>query len=295
MLLALPLLTIAGLTLYAALLRASRQPPTSPAIIFALLLTAAGFYLLAGAELFHIADLFGNRMNTVFKVYYQAWLLLGIAGAVAAYHIIAIAIAPPMPGTRWTAARPLLRRAPAILWAALAALLLLASAYYPTAALLERTGWAQDGESWNDNTLSGTDYLRHFAPDEYHAIQWLNRQPGPGAIVTAVGDSYTDYGRIASATGRATILAWQSHEIQWRGDARAFAGRSDDVATIYESDDGAAVTDLLRQYAVRWVIVGPRERETYGDATPRRMAQWVSEGRLTPAFSAGSIAIYEVQ
>ena len=295
MLLALPLLAIAGLTLYAALLRASRQPPASPAIIFALLLTAAGFYLLAGAELFHIADLFGNRMNTVFKVYYQAWLLLGVAGAVAVYHIIAIAIAPPTPGTRWTAARPLLRRAPAALWTTLAALLLLASAYYPTAALLERTGWAQDGESWNDNTLSGIDYLRHFAPDEYHAIQWLHRQPGPGAIVTAVGDSYTDYGRIASATGRATILAWQSHEIQWRGDARAFAGRRDDVATIYESDDGAAVTDLLRQYAVRWVIVGPRERETYGDAIPRRMAQWVSEGRLTPAFSAGSIAIYEVQ
>ena len=314
MLLALPLLAIAGLTLYAALLRASHrspashqpptsqrppasnQPPTSPAIIFALLLAAAGFYLLAGAELFHIADLFGNRMNTVFKVYYQAWLLLGIAGAVAVYHIITTAIAPPIPGARWTtAARPLLRRAPAALWATLAALLLLASAYYPTAALLERTGWAQDGESWNDNTLSGTDYLRHFAPDEYHAIQWLNRQPGPGAIVTAVGDSYTDYGRIASATGRATILAWESHEIQWRGDARAFAGRRDDVATIYESADGAAVTDLLRQYAVRWVIVGPRERETHGDATPRRMAQWVSEGRLTPAFSAGSIAIYEVQ
>ena len=305
-LLAVPLLALAGLALYAALLRTSNQPPTperqtasdqtppSPAITFALLLAAAGFYLLAGAELFHIADLFGNRMNTVFKVYYQAWLLLGIAGAVAVYYII-IAIAPPMTGRRWAAARPVLRRAPALLWAALAALLLLASAYYPAAALLERTGWAQDGASWDDNTLSGLDYLRRYAPDEYHAIQWLNQQPGAGNIVTAVGDSYTDYGRIAAATGRATILAWESHERQWRGDDRAFAGRRADVAAIYQSDDGAAVTALLRQYAVRWVIVGPRERAAYGDETPQRMAQWASEGRLTPAFSAGTIAIYEVQ
>ena len=77
--LAVPLLTMGGLAAYCALALAANRRPMQW-LVFALILAAAGFYLLAGAELFRIVDLFGNRMNTVFKVYYQAWILLGIAG-----------------------------------------------------------------------------------------------------------------------------------------------------------------------------------------------------------------------
>ena len=54
-------------------------------VAFPLLLLATAFYLLVGVELYFVADSFGNRMNTVFKVYYQAWLLLAIAGAYGLY------------------------------------------------------------------------------------------------------------------------------------------------------------------------------------------------------------------
>lgn len=289
--LALPLLLMGGLAAYCALAVAaggSGRPPL-PWLAFTLLLAAAGFGLLAIAELFHIADQFGNRMNTVFKVYYQAWLLLGLAGAVGIYCIVA----DPLRRRRQELGR-LIMRVAGIAYAVPAAVLLLASAYYPVGAVIDRTGWTQPGESWADNTLSGLDYLRRDAPGEYAAIVWLNGVDEPGRIVEAVGDDYTDYGRIAAATGRASILGWPGHELQWRGDDSAFAGRADDVADIYGSSDGDRVSRLLQRYAVRWVIVGPRERDAYGDDTVERINGWADAGRLRPVFSANEVAVYEV-
>ncbi len=289
--LALPLLLTGGLAAYCALACAAggNGRPPLPWLAFTLLLAAAGFGLLAAAELFHIADQFGNRMNTVFKVYYQAWLLLGIAGAVGTYGIVA----DPLRRRKQELGR-LIMRVAGIAYAAPAAVLLLASAYYPAGAVIDRTGWTQPGESGADNTLSGLDYLRRDAPGEYAAIAWLNGVDEPGRIVEAVGGDYTDYGRIAAATGRASVLGWQGHQLQWRGDDAAFAGRAEDVADIYGSDDGDRVSSLLQRYNVRWVIVGQREGDAYGGDTAERMAGWADAGRLREVFAAHAVVIYEV-
>ncbi len=286
--LALPLLAIGGIAAYCALALSAGRRPTRW-IEFTLVLAAAGFYLLAGAELFHIADQFGNRMNTVFKVYYQAWLLLGTAGAVGTYYIIAI---PARRG--WAQNWSALLRGFASAWIILVAFLLLASSYYPVGATLERTGWATDGNDWSSNTLAGLDFLRHSEPDEYAAIMWLNNRQRAGIIVEAVGDDYTDYGRISAATARPAVLGWEGHQRQWRGDDPALSGRRDDVAAIYEIDESARVQNLLSRYDVRWVIVGPRERNTYGDGVTGRMEDWADEGWLIRAFQSDTVTIYEV-
>ena len=49
--------------------------------VFCLVGTAAA--LVAAAEVVFLRDIFESRMNTVFKLYYQAWLLLGIAAGPA--------------------------------------------------------------------------------------------------------------------------------------------------------------------------------------------------------------------
>ena len=286
--LAAPLLAMGGMAAYCALVLAANRRPMQW-LVFALILAAAGFYLLAGAELFRIVDLFGNRMNTVFKVYYQAWILLGIAGGVGIYYIVA---GPYR--LRPSDYRAPLFRALGIAWGGLAAGLIMASAYYPVAAVLDRTNWFRDGGGFGDNTLAGLDFLRRGEPGEYDAIVWLNDEAGPGRIVEAVGDGYSNYGRISGATGRATALGWEGHQQQWRGDDSAFAGRSHDVEKIYQGTDGTETRRLLELYGVRWLVVGPREREAYGDEVDERMEQWGDEGWLEPAFSSDDVAIYEV-
>ena len=287
LMLALPLSLMGGLAGYCGLaLIVGRRPMQW--LVFALLLASAGFYLLAGAELFHIADQFGNRMNTVFKVYYQAWLLLGIAGAVGIHYIVVA----PLRRSDWDL-RVVMLRILGVAYGVVATVFLVASAYYPVGAIVERTGWADTGESWQDNTLSGLSYLRASEPGEYEAIEWLSNPDNIGRIVEAVGDDYTDYGRISATTGRATILGWKGHQRQWRGDDQAFAGREEDVATIYESADADTVRRLLERYEVRWVVVGPREVSTYGPDVPTRMLSWTDAGWLNEAIASDDVVIYE--
>lgn len=288
--LAVPLLFMGCLAAYCALAMASWRR-RGQWVVFGLALAAAGYFLLGGAELFHIADQFGNRMNTVFKFHYQAWLLLGIAGAIGMYYILVVPLRHA-----WVPEWALVLAGLRIVWMAVVAVLLMASAYYPAGAVLERTGWLSGTHSWGDNTLSGLDFLRESSPGEYEGIVWLKTTAGPGRIVEAIGGDYQGYGGVSAATGRATPLSWEGHERQWRGvDVNPeLERRRGDVDAIYTSGDGEEVRRLLRHHGVRWVIAGPNERSAYGGEALDRMVKWADDDWLAPAFESRGMTIYEV-
>lgn len=85
------LLTTAGLALWrrTSAKEASAPCPPFPAssllrpASFVLLLVAAGAALTLAVEFFYLRDHFGTRMNTVFKFYFQAWTMWGVAAAYA--------------------------------------------------------------------------------------------------------------------------------------------------------------------------------------------------------------------
>ena len=265
----LPLLIIVGLSLYSAIARARQSYYP---LAFSLLLMALAFYLLMGAELFYLKDFLPLRMNTVFKLYYQAWLLLAIASAFGLY---------------WWLSRPLPRRLLLKVgnygWAGAVAILLVASFYYPAGAALDRVE-----SSSNSATLDGLAFLKGSNPAEYEAIRKLRDEAPWGGIVEAVGGSYSDYGRIAASTGLPSPLNWPNHELQWRGSSRLFAGREADVKLIYESDDLDEVQALLDAYQIRYVYVGPRERKEYG---PQGLAKFPQFMKVF--FQSGNVVIYE--
>lgn len=219
---------------------------------FVLVLTLVGLLLTLVTEFAFIRDTFGNRMNTVFKFYYQAWVLLAIAAAYGVYYVAT---------SRRTASmgvRSILR----YVWAGGLVLLVLAGSYYPLAATVTKANLFAVTP-----TLDGTAFLARSSPGDAGAIRWLNEHVGDAPVILeAVGGEYSDYARVSTFTGLPAVLGWGGHELQWRGNYVEPGKREPDVDAIYKTSDATAALELLKKYGVRYVVVGRMEREKGYDA-----------------------------
>ncbi|MFU8771940.1 MAG: DUF2298 domain-containing protein, partial [Anaerolineales bacterium] len=235
--------------------------------LFVILLILFGTIVVMTPEFFFIRDHFGTRMNTVFKFYYQVWLLWAIAAAYGAATLIL-----RLKGiSRFFLGSGLI-------------LVLGAGIVYPSLSLWTKTnGFSAD----HGLTLDGTEYLIRQAPDEYEAIKWLQEAP-LGVIVEAIGSSYSIYGRVSSHSGQPSILNWPFHQIQWRGSGEILGSRQGDVERIYTSNNWTDVESILRQYDVSYVYIGPLERNTY------RLNEEKFKRFIPPVFQNDSVTIYAV-
>jgi len=221
---------------------------------FALLLLAVGLLLTWVVEFIYLRDLFGTRMNTVFKFYYQAWVLLALACSYGAYELWQQLASP----RRWLFALP-------------AAILLAMGLVYPALAT-----WTKVNGFREVPTLDGTRYLAQVDPADYAAIRWLNANvPDSPVIVEAVGGSYSAFARISANTGLPTLLGWDFHELQW-GRSPAELARKEEVARLYTTRSWAEAQAIMDKYGVRYVIVGALERQTYGPQAGQLLAQHLS-------------------
>jgi len=245
-------------------------PPISAATGFALLLVVTGAMLTLGSEFVYLRENFGQRLNTIFKFYYAAWVLWAVAGAYAAHVLLTQR-----------------GRAVQVALGGLLALLVLVGMVYPALAIPSKAA-----ESSAPPTLDGIDYIRRERPGDYAAIEWLRANAEPDAIVLeAVGGAYSDYGRVASTTGLPTLLGWANHERQWRGDRYdEFAGtREQDIREIYNTQSPRRAQELLEQYGVTYVFVGSLERDP-SFASPAGIAKF--DRFLTPVYQANGVTIY---
>jgi len=239
---------------------------------FLWLLISGGLICILLPEIVYVRDAFDGtdlfRMNTVFKLGYQAWLLLAVAAACA------------LP---WAGAWLSRRGWPA--WAALTAILLVLGAVYPYAGTYARkSGFARSP------SLDGLAWLRPSAPGDPAAMAWLRAHtPGSAVMLEAVGEDYSAFGhgRISTFTGRATVLGWAGHEVQWEHQP---GGREADVRTLYTTASLRQARDLIVRYDVAYVVFGPIERTTYGDAG---LAKWDELG--TRVFDRDGTTVWRLQ
>jgi uncharacterized membrane protein len=218
-----------------------------PETVFALCLLGTAWLLSFGADVLHINDTFQpplDRMNTVFKFYYQVWFLLGVAGVY---------------GVWWAFQYSFKNKNLRMAWIVPMALLVVGALVYPYQAVLVKTN-----NFATVPTLDGSLYLNNTFPADREGIEWLRGHAhGTPVVLEATGGEYTDFARVSTFTGLPTVLGWAGHELQWRGNYDEPAKRLPDIDTLYTSQDLGRVQDLVAQYKIEYVFVGTLERQKY--------------------------------
>jgi uncharacterized membrane protein len=184
-------------------------------------------------------------MNTIFKFYYQAWVLWAIAATGAVYAML-VAEDGLGPTARWVGGGGL-------------ALVVGLGLVYPLLAIPERVD-----ESHEAPTLDGTLYLAREQPADYAAVQWLNAHVrGAPVILETSGGAYQYEGRVSAQTGLPTLLGWAGHEHQWRGNTIEQDQRRLVIEELYSTTDAQRTLTLLDEYDITYVYVGPLERREW--------------------------------
>jgi uncharacterized membrane protein len=264
------------LTATLALGGARLRSDSGSTLLFVLGLAGIGLALVYAPEFVFLRDNFGTRMNTVFKFYYQAWLLFGLAGGYTA----AVAL------SRWRG----WRLAPALLSLA-AVMLAVASSVYLLAGAYSKT----NGLAGNP-TFDATAYLAGYGASELAAVHWVQANTRPDAVVAeGKGGSYNAAtSRISTMTGRPTLLGWDGHESQWRGAAYGAmaAGRPQALEQLYRDAPAADLRQLADQWGIDYLYLGPAERNAYG-VTPFHQARLYQV--FDRVFEDGEVVIYRTR
>ena len=255
---------------------------------FVYLLVFTGLALTLVVEFLYLRDSFGVRMNTVFKFYYQAWVMLGCASAYGIWWLLD------------RLEKPLSR----VLFATGAAIFIGLGLVYTVMAIPSRAG-----DFKGTANLDGASSIAMSNPDDWAAIQWLDANAEQGLPTGSVPvileapwyGSYNYDGRISVFTGFPTVLGWAGHEGQWRGSYDEQSRREPDIATIYTTSDSQTALALLHKWNVSYVILGSPELSYIqtvcsqsGSSCTMSSALKKFDLLLQPVFTQGQVTIFKV-
>jgi len=276
----LSILSLLLLTLWRELEAKGEEGKGRVAVLTSLILSSLAVLLILGAEFFFIKDVFGNRMNTVFKLYYQAWLLLAIGGGFALYYM----------SVEWLRRRDVLWGWRAA-WGTMTVVVLGVALLYPLGATFSRTD-----DFGGPRDLNGLAWAKKDYPGDYEAARWLAANVDPSSVIVEmagsqeIGFEYTIAGRISGWTGLSTVLAWPGHERQWRGSYEPFDGRQGDIERLYSTESLTEVADIVKKYGIDYIYVGELERGTYPAAALEKFGQAYGS-----AYNKNDVVVYRTK
>lgn len=289
---------------------APRLPAVGSPTLFVVLLALLGTLLVLAPEFVFLRDLFTSRLNTIFKFYYQAWLVWSLAAAFG----VAVLLQK-------------LRGVGSVLYRVGLILVLVAALAFPAFGLPAKTNnyqltdFTRSLEAARENgdptplktalsvwTLDGAARLASQYPDDAAAAEWLLNAPN-GVVAEAVSkDAYSEFGRMAAYSGQPTVIGWWWHEYQWRGsteeqvsplpdlacrmnsaesyDARRMRG--DDISCLYEINNWEITSQVIAAYDIRYIVIGVLENQVY-NVNETKFAD-----HLPLVFESGNTKIYMV-
>ena len=242
--------------------RLASRSPDARQVTFATVLVCAALGVVIGLDIFRVeGDI--DRMNSVFKLYLQVWVLLAVASAYLAWRIFRTGVAERAMSVPWGRA-----------WGWGLALLVLAAAVYPVLGTQARLKTRFDVLPL---TLDGMAYMRtaeYNDPNgeidlsaDYDAIRWIQANvQGSPVVLEGLTPNYRWGGRISVYTGLPSVVGWRWHQEQQRWGYRWAVGeRARDVDRIYATPDAGEALELMRKYNVEYVYLGQLEHLYYPD------------------------------
>ena len=203
----------------------------------------------------------GTRINTIFKFYYQAWILFGIASSYAVYAML-------FDNQQETRTSFVTR----IAYSITLAIVLVACVPYLffgmyTRAVLEQGRHNRPIEQQPALTLDGRG--DNLPASYFAAVQCLGNLVQGDDVVVAEASQLTynsNYGRVGAFYGLPTVINWENHQRQWRGDTYPIvaASRRPDIDRLYSDLRWDIAAPVLEQYSIDYIMYGPTERDQYG-------------------------------
>ena len=261
------------------------------AFALAVLIMAAPVFI--GVDLVTVEGDIG-RMNTLFKYYLEAWVLMAIGSAYLLWRLVPIGL-QELRFPRFDAR---------IAWAAVVLVLVASSLVYTVMGTRVRVA---DRFVELSPTLDGTAYMSravHWERDETfplvwdrEAIRWLqDNVEGSPVVLEAHIEQYRWGGRVANYTGLPTVIGWPWHQTQQRLAYRdQIEERARDVSTAYRSGDVGATVEVLRRYDVSYIVVGDLERLNYGEEGLVKFEVMAESGVIEPVYENPGTKIFRVE
>ena len=207
------------------------------------LLLFTAFILLYLSELFYVKDIFGNRMNTIFKFHYQVWIVFSITSGISLKFLFEYN----------------LRNITRIILSISFLILATSNIYFVTASYLTKI---KESSNLNPN-LSSINHLENDT-NKYELIKYLRLNSNHNdVIIETQGKSYTNDSQISSESRIPTILGWVGHQLQWRSNHSDIYDREEDIDTFYISNDSQEIINIINKYSITMIILGPNEIEKY--------------------------------
>jgi YYY domain-containing protein len=224
---------------------------------FVLLLIGCGLGLVLIPEFVYLRDHFNSRMNTIFKFYYQVWVLFSISSAFGVYMVI-------------TQAERLIKPVARYGYAGVVGLVMITGALYFPAAVLTRA-LGETGIFRNPDAVLTLDGGQSYTTEhDYQALMCLQDLVGRDQVVVAEAKSQgsynASYGRVGALTGIPIVMGWQGHQSQWRGRTYfdTVGTRPQDLDTLYNATTLQEVIPIIERYNIDYIFYGTQELRDYG-------------------------------
>ncbi len=209
-------------------------------------LALSALLLIIIPEIVYARDIYPNhpRANTMFKLTYQAFIMMGI--------LLGVTLGKLLDYDRKIK-----------LWWRLPVLMILVSIFIGTMVFPLKAFPTYYGSFAKYYGLDGEAWMLEKLPENFGAVQYLEANKDGKNMVEAVGDSYTLLNAVSAFSGVPTVQGWRVHEWLWRGGYDVVAAREAEVRDVYQGESLGKASETLTKYNIGWVLVGQDEKITY--------------------------------